>query len=137
MSCFDKTTTLKELYLESPGGRRGDYLISDLAVTSFGGSVDEWNNMGYIVMFMEHFEGFKPSSLSVIELCNYRSVSDTSLRHCASCLKGLKRLNVRGTSCSLKGVLDFQSKRPDVVITSDFGPDLSADTGSNEEEEDA
>lgn len=133
MSCFDKTTTLRELYLESPGGNRGPYLISDLAVTSFGGSVDGWNKLGYIVMFMEHFEGFKPSSLSVIELCNYKKVTDTSLRHCASCLKGLKQLNIKGTACTLKGVIDFKSKRPDVVITSDFDSELAADSGSNEE----
>lgn len=84
-------------------------------------------------MFMEHFEGFKPSSLSVIELCNYKKVTDTSLRHCASCLKGLKQLNIKGTACTLKGVIDFKSKRPDVVITSDFDSELAADSGSNEE----
>lgn len=132
MSCFDKTTTLRELYLASPGGQRGPYLITDLAVTSFGGSVNEWNSMGYIVMFMEHFEGFKPSSLTIIELQDFKNVSDTSLRHCASCLK-LKRLNVRGTSCTLKGLLDFKSKRPNVLVSSDFDSELGVDTCAFEE----
>uniref|UniRef100_A0A1B6GBK3 F-box domain-containing protein n=1 Tax=Cuerna arida TaxID=1464854 RepID=A0A1B6GBK3_9HEMI len=137
ISCLNKTPNLRELYLESPGGVRGSTLISDMAVTAFGATLEVWNQLGYFVLLMPEMEeeegSFLPSPLRVIQLLNYRTVTDTSLRHCASCLKGLQRIDVRGTSCSQAGVIKFKSERPDVTIMSDFNLEVEAeaDAGSS------
>ena len=39
VSCFNKTETLSELYLDSPFGEGGDTMISDVGITSFGGGL--------------------------------------------------------------------------------------------------
>lgn len=71
-----------------------------------------------------------PSPLRVVQMSKFVGVTDNSLRHCASCLKGLQRLNVRGTSCSQEGLLKFRTQRPDVAIECDYdlqvGPDSSS-----------
>lgn len=63
--------------------------------------------------------------MRVIQMCNYVGVTDTSLRHCASCLKGLQRIDVSGTSCTEAGVIKFRSQRPDVIIESDYNLDVA------------
>uniref|UniRef100_A0A1B6LU86 F-box domain-containing protein n=1 Tax=Graphocephala atropunctata TaxID=36148 RepID=A0A1B6LU86_9HEMI len=135
VSCLNRTPNLRELYLESPGGERGATLISDMAVTAFGATQEVWNQLGYFVLLMPDFgkEGFLPSPLRVIQLHKYVTVTDTSLRHCASCLKGLEKLDVRGTSCSQTGVIEFKSQRPDVIIESDFQLEVEVEAvaGSN------
>lgn len=123
---MNKVETLRELYLEAPVGDRGDMLITDVAVTAFGGSEEVWNRMGYLVLMMPHMIGVVSSALEVLELCNYTYVTNTSLRHCASCLKHIKRVNVKGTSCTQEGVLKLKSERPDVVIVSNFDLELDA-----------
>ncbi|KAG8282924.1 hypothetical protein J6590_025409 [Homalodisca vitripennis] len=131
ISCLNKTPNLRELYLESPGGVRGSTLISDMAVTAFGATLEVWNQLGYFVLLMPEIEeeegSFLPSPLRVIQLLNYRTVTDTSLRHCASCLKGLQRIDVRGTACSQAGVIKFKSERPDVTIMSDFNLEVEVE----------
>lgn len=129
VSCLNKVETLRELYLEAPEGERGGTIISDVAVTAFGGSEEVWNRMGYLVLIMSHNGGVVSSALQVLELCNYTYVTNTSLRHCASCLKHIKRVNVKGTSCTQEGVLKFKAERPDVVIVSNF--DLELDIPHN------
>ncbi|XP_054275401.1 uncharacterized protein LOC128994700 [Macrosteles quadrilineatus] len=119
ISCLNKTPQLKEMYLEAPSAD-GRTLITDMAITSFGATLAEWNAMGFFVLLMEHNDAFMPSPLQVVELCNYVTVTDTSLRHCAQCLKGLKLLNVKGTSCTERGVITFKNARPDVEIISSF-----------------
>lgn len=69
--------------------------------------------------------------MRVIQMCNYICVTDTSLRHCASCLKGLQRINVKGTSCTQAGVLKFKTQRPDVVIECDYNLEIDPETSSS------
>lgn len=71
--------------------------------------------------------------MRVIQMCNYVGVTDTSLRHCASCLKGLQRIDVSGTSCTQAGVLKFKSQRPDVVIESDYNLEVEPDSSTSVE----
>lgn len=131
LSCFNKTETLNELYLDSPFGEGGDTMISDVGITSFGGGLQVLEPSDDRIVLVRMGEKLhRNSSLKTLYVCNYRTVTDTSLKHAACCLKDLTCLNITGTSCTSEGIALFQKQRPNVTLITSFG-EFRCKTGNN------
>ncbi|XP_075228640.1 uncharacterized protein LOC142328646 [Lycorma delicatula] len=131
ISCFNRVEKLKKLYLEALDWPGGENKISDIGVASFGSERDllNANPVGLSFVLIRNQRPGQ-SGLETLVLRNYRSVTDISLKHTASCLPNLKYLDVRGTSCTQNGVSDFKRCRPDVELLTDFNNNLLLESTS-------
>ncbi|RZF44226.1 hypothetical protein LSTR_LSTR003866 [Laodelphax striatellus] len=145
VSCFNRISTLRQLYLEAPAGVEGGRrLITDMCVTSFGGVRAhhnhphaphhraapgqppphhhqlELNRIGVLLLEAYPWRVQQPSQLTCLVVRNYTAITDISLKHAGTCLPNLTSLDVSGTSCTEAGVRLFQQQRSDVTLLSDY-----------------
>jgi hypothetical protein len=93
-------------------------LISDVCTMAFVLKDHERDGSGYVWIVSPQAVSARPQ-LHTLVLKNYRKITDKSLA-CLLRVNSLRYLDVSGTSVTRRGVLEFQLKRPDVEIISDF-----------------
>lgn len=93
-------------------------LISDVCTMAFVLKEHESDGSGYVRIVSPQAVSARPQ-LHTLVVKNYRKVTDKSLR-CLLRLNSLRYLDVSGTSVTQRGVLEFQLKRPDVEVISDY-----------------
>lgn len=94
-------------------------LISDVCTMAFVlKEQHESDGSGYVRIVSPQAVSARPQ-LHTLVVKNYRKITDKSLR-CLLRLNSLRYLDVSGTAVTQRGVLEFQLKRPDVEVISDY-----------------
>lgn len=90
------------------------HLISDRGLCSFG--MQRNNNAAEGMVWIRAEIRPPDTLLERITVRNYRSITDVTLRHLASCAPNLQYLDVTGTSVTASGVKLFMASKPQCEI---------------------
>lgn len=124
VTCFNRTATLRHLYLCATDPDEAEAQVTDYSITTFGGGSRDGHgplNMDGGVIIIEVGSFPRPvCKLETLVVKNYPGITDVTLRHAAGSMKHLKYLDVTGTGCSEAGIVDFKKNRPDVRIIPDI-----------------
>lgn len=140
VTCFNRMSTLRHLYLCGRGtgeidSQNIDTEVTDYSIVTFGSVPGEGGRMArggaggvdggaeVIILQVGSFQR-SPCKLETLVIRNYRGITDVSLRHAASFMKSLKFIDVTGSGCSEAGILDFKNARPEVCIKPDIATPL-------------
>lgn len=124
VTCFNRTVTLRHLYLCASDPQHAEAQVTDYSITTFGGGARDGHgplNIDGGVIIIEIGSISRPTcNLETLVVKNYPGITDITLRHATLSMKQLKYLDVTGTGCSEAGILDFKKNRPDVTIIPDI-----------------
>ncbi|KAL1117029.1 hypothetical protein AAG570_004357, partial [Ranatra chinensis] len=139
VSCFNRTTTLRELMLDAPGDTSRDF-----SITSYGGGgggrvggaqrlwagggpgQPHWNFQNEGVVIIEVGAYPRPvCRLESLVIRGYPGVTDTTLTHVADHMTYIRYLDVTGSGVTQQGIAQFKKKRPQVTIVPDIHAELS------------
>lgn len=124
LTCFNRTATLRHLYLCASEPELAEAQVTDFSITTFGGGSRDGQgplNMEEGIIIIQVGSYPRPvCKLETLVVKNYPGITDVTLRHAATSMKHLKYLDVTGTGCSEAGILDFKKNRPDVQIVPDI-----------------
>lgn len=98
-------------------------LISDRGLCSFG--MPRHNVQEGIVWIRAELRS-ADTLIERITVRNYRSITDVTLRHLATCAPNLQYLDVTGTSVTRNGINQFQAAKPNCVLVSHFTEPLQS-----------